>query len=47
MLLLWKAVVLELGVQGLQAHLKKFWSAENLGKSPENQLKNGAKRCLT
>jgi len=35
------------GVKGLQAHLQKFWFAENLGKSPENPGKNSAQRCLT
>ena len=47
MILLWKAVVLEVGVQGLQAQPKKFWLAENLGKSPENPGKNIAQHCLT
>jgi len=46
MMLLWKAVVLEMGVQGLQAYPKKFWFAENLGKSPEYPGKNGAQHCL-
>jgi len=36
MILLSKAVLLEMGVQGVQAHLQKFWFAENLGKIPEN-----------
>jgi len=43
MVLIWKAVVLEVGVQDPQ----KFWSAENLGKSPENPGRNGAHGCLT
>ena len=43
-LMLWKAVLLEVGVQ---AHPQKFWFAENLGKIPENPGKNGAQRCLT
>ena len=47
MILLRKAVLLEMGVKGLQAHPKKFWFPENLGKSPENPGKNGAQRCLT
>ena len=47
MMLLWKAVVLELGVHGLQAHPQKFWFAEYLSKSPDSPGKNGAKRCLT
>jgi len=47
MVLLWKAVVLDMGVQGLQAHPQKFWFAENLGKSPESPGENGAQRCLT
>ena len=47
MILLWQAVVLDVGVQGFQAHPKKFWFAENLGKSPENPDKNGVQRCLT
>ena len=48
MILLWKAVVLEVGVQEVQAHPQKFWFAENLGNIPENPRKNGAyKRCLT
>jgi len=46
-ILLWKAVVFEVGVHGLQAHPKMFWFAENLGKSPENPGKNGTQRCLT
>jgi len=46
MILLWKAVVLEMGVKGLQADPQKFWFAENLGKSPENPGKIGAQRCL-
>jgi len=33
------------GVQGLQAHPKKFSFAENLGKSPESPGKNSAQRC--
>ena len=33
MLLLWKAVVLEMAVQGLQAHPQKFWFAENRGRN--------------
>ena len=37
--------LLEVGVQGLQAHPQKFWFAENLGKSPENPGKTGA-QCL-
>jgi len=44
MMLLWKAVVLEMGVK---AHSQTFWFAENLGKIPENPGKNGTKRCLT
>jgi len=47
MILLWQAVVVGVGVQGFQAHPKKFWFAENLGKSPENPDKNGVQRCLT
>ena len=47
MILLWKAVVLGVGVQGLQVHPQKFWFAENLGKSPENPGENSAQRCLT
>jgi len=47
MILLWKVVALEVGVQGLQAHPQMFWFAENLGKSPENTGINGAQRCLT
>jgi len=47
MILLWKAVVFEVGVQGLQAHPQKFWVTENLGKNPENPCKNSAQRCLT
>ena len=43
MMLLWKAVVLEVGVQ---AHPQKVWFDENLGKSPENSGKNGTQRCL-
>ena len=43
MKLLRKAVVLEVG---LQAHPQKFWFAENLGKIPENPVKNGAQRRL-
>jgi len=43
MILLWKAVVLEVRVQ---AHPQKFWFAENLGKIPENPGKNGTQRCL-
>ena len=42
MILLWKAAVLEMGLQGLQAHPQKFCFAENLGKSPEGLGKNGA-----
>ena len=40
--LLWKSVVLEVGVQRLQAHPKLFWFAENLGKSPENPGRKGS-----
>ena len=40
MILLWKAVVLVVGVQGLQAYPKKFLFAENLGKRPENRARN-------
>jgi len=47
MILLWQAVVLEVGVQGLHVHPKKFWFAENLGKSVENPGKNVAQHCLT
>jgi len=47
MILLWKAVVLEVGMQELQAHPQKFWFAENLGKSPENPGKHGGQGCLT
>ena len=43
-ILLWTAVVLDLGVQ---AHPQKFWLAENLGNIPENPRKNDAERCLT
>jgi len=32
---------------GVQAHLQKFWFAENLSKIPENRGINGAQRCLT
>jgi len=42
MILLWNAVVLEVRVQ---AHTQKFWFAENLGKIPENPVKNGTQRC--
>jgi len=42
MILLWKAVVLEVGVQWVQAHPQKFWFAENVGKIPENPGINGA-----
>jgi len=44
MILLWKAVVLEVGVQ---AHTQKFWFAENLDNIPENPRKNGAQPYLT
>ena len=47
MIMLWKAVVFEVGVQGLQAHPQKFWFAENLGKSPKNPGRNGVQRRLT
>jgi len=40
MILLWTAVVLDLGVQ---AHPQKFWLAENLGNIPENPRRNTAK----
>ena len=39
MKLLWKPVVFEVG---LQAHIQKFWFAENLRKIPENPGKNNA-----
>jgi len=47
MVLLWKAVVLEVGVKGVQAHSQKMWFAENLGNITENSRKNGAQHCLT
>jgi len=47
MILLWKAVALEMGEQGVQAHTQKFWFAEKLGNIPENPGKNGAQRCIT
>ena len=47
MILLWKADVLEMGVQRLQAHRQPFGFADILDKSPENPGKNGAQRCLT
>ena len=47
MILLWKTVVFEVGVQGLETHPQKFWFPKNLGKSPENPGKNSAQRCLT
>jgi len=47
MILLWKTMVLDVGVQGLQAHPQKFWFVENLAKSPENPGENGAQLCLT
>jgi len=47
MIMLWKAVVFEVEVQGLQAHPLKFWFAENLGKSPKNPGRNGVQRRLT
>ena len=40
MILLWKAVVLEVGVQWVQAQPQKVLFAENLGK-------NATKSCLT
>ena len=43
-ILLWKAVVLEVGEQ---AHPQKFWFAKNLSKITENPGINGAQRCLT
>jgi len=46
-ILLWKAVVLEVGVKGLQAHPQNFCFVEILSKSPENPGKNGAQCCLT
>ena len=39
MILLWKAVVLEVGVKGLQAHAQNVWFAKNLIRSPENRVK--------
>jgi len=42
MMLLWKAVVSEVGGLGMQAHTQKFWFAENLGNIPDNPHKNGA-----
>ena len=47
MILLWKAVVFEVGVQRLQAQPQKYWFAENLEKSHENSDKNSFQRCLT
>ena len=47
MRLLCKAVVLEVGVEVVQAQPPKFWFAENLRKIPENPGINGAQRCLT
>jgi len=47
MRLLCKAVVLEVGVEVVQAHTPKFWFAENLRKIPENPGIKGAQRCLT
>jgi len=47
MIPLWKSVVLDVGVQGLQAHFQIFCFVENLGKSPGNPGKNCAQRCLT
>jgi len=44
MILLWEAMALEVGLQGLQAHPQKFWFAENLSKSPENPGKNSNQR---
>ena len=44
MKLLWKAAVLEVGVQ---SHPQKFKFAENLSKIPENPGRSGAQRCLT
>ena len=41
MKLLWKAVVLQVGVQ---AHPQKFWFAENLRKIPENPGKKWRSR---
>jgi len=34
------------GIQWVQAHPQKFWFAENLGKIPENPVKNGVQSCL-
>jgi len=43
MILLWKTVVLKVGVQWLQAHPQKVWFAENLGKNANKSCsKNGA-----
>jgi len=44
LILSWKAVVLEMGMQELQAHPQKFWFAENFGKSftKRNLGKSGA-----
>jgi len=39
MILLWKAVVLEVGMQGLQAQPQKFWLAKNLGKALKIRVK--------
>ena len=47
MILLWKAVMLEVKVKGVQSHPQKLWFAENLGNIPENPHKNGAQHCLT
>jgi len=47
MILLWKAVLLEVGLQGVQAHSQKFWFDEILGKIPENPGKKSAQLCLT
>jgi len=46
MILLWEAVVLELGVHGLQTQTQKVWFAENLSKNLDNPCKNGAQHCL-
>ena len=47
MILLWKAVLLEVGVKEVQAHPQKFWFAENMGNILKNLRKNGTQRCLT
>ena len=49
MILLWKAMVFQVGVHGLQAHPQKFWFAENLGKKGSNVVwleKMAPKVCI-